>query len=304
MKEDINFVAIDFETADKYFACQLGVVVVRGGEIVEEKSFLIQPPNNKYHKRNIQIHGITPDKTKNSPTFFELWDSIKKYFEHQIIVFHGNSNHFDLLVLDNECERNGLKAPLSLGVTNTSLLFDDETKSKSLKYLCKIYNITMEKHHDAVSDARCCAMLFLKYLLNENPNRELDPDTDETNRATSTKETTSSYDSPERKISSDTKIQDLESVTNSDTIFYDKKVVISGIFEKFPIRNDLAILLKGYGAKINGSISSKTDIFIVGKDCGEKKMQKVFELKDGDVDILIIEEKDLYKKLELIDKQK
>ena len=44
----INFTAVDFETAtsDKMI-CQAGIVVVRGGKIVEKLSKYIQPPGNE-----------------------------------------------------------------------------------------------------------------------------------------------------------------------------------------------------------------------------------------------------------------
>ena len=62
---DTNFIAIDFETATpkQHSACQLGIVVVENGNIVEEKVFLIQPPNNKYIPMNTQIHGLKEKDT-------------------------------------------------------------------------------------------------------------------------------------------------------------------------------------------------------------------------------------------------
>lgn len=43
-----NFIDIDYETATpkRHSACQLGIVVVENGNIVEEKAFLTQPTNN------------------------------------------------------------------------------------------------------------------------------------------------------------------------------------------------------------------------------------------------------------------
>lgn len=94
--KNINFVAIDFETATtakgKLAACQLGIAVVEKGIITDKKSYLIQPPNNQYSKNTILVHGLTPEDTKDSPTFGELWNEIKPYFEHRVIVSHGNNN--------------------------------------------------------------------------------------------------------------------------------------------------------------------------------------------------------------------
>jgi NAD-dependent DNA ligase len=103
---------------------------------------------------------------------------------------------------------------------------------------------------------------------------------------------------PERRIDSDVLVQDLETVSNKNTIFYNKKVVISGELKQFPLRNDLASLLKNYGADINTSISSKTDIFIVGSDYGPVKMEQVEKLLSDGHNIKIIKEKELYKLLQ------
>jgi len=94
----------------------------------------------------------------------------------------------------------------------------------------------------------------------------------------------------DRRISSDAKKQDLSIVENIDNPFYNKKIVISGVFENFPIRNNLALLLKKYGADINGSISKETDIFIAGSDWGPKKMEKFLNLKSEGYKIELMNE--------------
>jgi NAD-dependent DNA ligase len=100
-----------------------------------------------------------------------------------------------------------------------------------------------------------------------------------------------------RKLSGDVKVQNLSIVENQNTIFYDKKVVISGIFDAFPVREDLAIILKKLGADINGTISKRTNIFIVGEDYGPAKMEKVEQLKSEGINIIIMNESDLIKAL-------
>ncbi|KAK3582379.1 hypothetical protein CHS0354_023923 [Potamilus streckersoni] len=65
------FTAIDFETATgvRTSICQVGIVRVENGRTVNTLSRLVQPPNNYYSDWCIDIHGITPDKTENAPTF-------------------------------------------------------------------------------------------------------------------------------------------------------------------------------------------------------------------------------------------
>ena len=69
--QGINFIAIDFETATGKRAsiCEAGICVVRDGKIVETRSWLVRPQGNSYSYWNMQIHGIRPNDTVNSPEF-------------------------------------------------------------------------------------------------------------------------------------------------------------------------------------------------------------------------------------------
>lgn len=57
-------------------ACQIGIVQVDDNQIVQERCYLIQPPDNAYDDRNILVHGITPEKTSQERTFKELWPEL------------------------------------------------------------------------------------------------------------------------------------------------------------------------------------------------------------------------------------
>jgi DNA polymerase-3 subunit epsilon len=152
--------------------------------------------------------------------------------------------------------------------------------------------IEYNNHHNALSDARTCAEVFLKFL------NGVDPDTLEYKEA---KKRPRGAKDENRVLSSDAITQDLSSVERCDTIFYDKKVVITGVFENFPIREDLALLLKSLGAKVNMSLSKKTDIFVVGKDFGPAKMEKVYELAEQGHIVKMLEERHLMEELKKLE---
>ena len=77
-----DFIAIDFETANYNYnsACSIGIVAVKDKKIVVQLHFHIQPPSLKFNKKNIDIHGITPDLIEDAPKFDEIWDKIKHFF--------------------------------------------------------------------------------------------------------------------------------------------------------------------------------------------------------------------------------
>ena len=54
----INFVAIDFETANKYAnsACSLAVVTVENGQITKRGYSLIKPPFMRFNRRKSWIN--------------------------------------------------------------------------------------------------------------------------------------------------------------------------------------------------------------------------------------------------------
>ncbi len=270
-----NFIAIDFETATKKrSACQIGIVVVKEGKIVKRINELIQPPRNIYNSECIKIHGITPDKTVNAPTFDVIWEDIKKYFIGNFIVAHNAS--FDLDVLRRELNRYHKEPPRIMGWDCTYKI-----TGMKLDLACQTYNVPLCDHHDGLCDAEACARLFLKYLNGEIESKhgydnEIDP--------FAHKESHPKY---HEAINGDLLVQDLTSA-NPNNPFYDKKVVITGVFEIE--RMELAQRIKNMGAKISNSISSKTDIVIIGNEPGPSKLRTLEQLLEEGAQIMKVNE--------------
>ncbi len=107
-----SFTAIDFETAQGYrwSICQVGLVRVEHGKITDQVNILVQPPNNYYWDRFIDIHGITPEKTANAPKFDKIWHLIEPFIKDQNVVAH-NGLSFDFPVLSKTLEYYGMQMP-------------------------------------------------------------------------------------------------------------------------------------------------------------------------------------------------
>jgi len=153
-----TFTAIDFETAHgkRYSICQVGLVRVENGLITNELSILVQPPHNFYWDWFTDIHGITPEITRNSPTFDKIWHLVEPYIKNQSVVAH-NGMSFDFPVLAQTLGYYDMEVP-EYEKHCTYRLF-----GSNLASLCHQYNIPLN-HHEALSDARACAALFLKHL--------------------------------------------------------------------------------------------------------------------------------------------
>ncbi len=153
-----TFTAIDFETAQGYrwSICQVGLVRVENNIITNKLSILVQPPNNYYWSKFIDIHGITPDMTANAPTFDHIWKQIKPFIKNQNVVAH-NGFAFDFHCLKQTLEYYDMEPPEFTGHCTYRLY------RESLSLLCRKHKIPLN-HHDALSDAMACAELFGRWL--------------------------------------------------------------------------------------------------------------------------------------------
>ncbi len=158
----MTFTAIDFETAINHHICAVGIVTVENGRIVDEYHALIQPPNNRYNWYNIQVHGITEKDTANAPFFVELYPEIKKRLFGRTVVAHNEA--FDRNVLKKTMADYGLDYS-DLNISDrwectVKIYRSKGFRPASLDACCRIMEIDLN-HHEALSDARACALLFL-----------------------------------------------------------------------------------------------------------------------------------------------
>ncbi len=152
-----SFTAIDFEAANgKYTSiCQVGLVRVEHGIITDELDLLIRPPQNDYHWGNSRVHGIYPKDTVNAPAFSKIWHRMERFIAGQKIVAHNAS-------YDCKCLKQTL-AYYNLPIPEFESHCTVKIYKKNLADLCKLHNIELQ-HHNALSDARACAQLYLKHL--------------------------------------------------------------------------------------------------------------------------------------------
>ena len=161
----MNFTAIDFETATgkRYSACAVGIVTVENGKIIDEYNSLIQPPYNEYSYYNTKVYGITANNTFNALLFPDVYPEIKQRLTGKTIVAHNKA--FDRSVLQKTMEFYNLDYS-DLNIANlwecTLKIYRAKGyKQASLDVCCKKQEINLN-HHEALSDARGCAMLYLK----------------------------------------------------------------------------------------------------------------------------------------------
>jgi len=269
-----SFVALDFETANSSHssACEIGLVKVKDGIIVDRFYSLIKPPENNYAKANILIHGLNSEQTKDSPSFDEIWPIIKEFIGDHLIVAHNIS--FDAPILYHTLAYYSIDSPEYQGACTY------EIYGTSLTEICQAYGIERQ-YHNALIDAEACALVYLNYL------NGIKPDFSKVN----TQKKSNLFDfTGHDKINSTLLKPDFEH-GDSECPFYKRKVVITGIFSKIS-RQGLAAILKEKGADIDTGVTDKTNYLIAGADPGPSKIRKLELLQSKGYDIKLLSEDD------------
>lgn len=160
----LDFTAIDFETANSSpaSACSVGLVRVRGGEVVATAGWLIQPPagHDDFQEWNVRIHGIHPEDVRTAATWSEQFDRLCSFAGADVLVAHNAG--FDLNVLRRASEATGEDCPpyrslCSLQVARKVYELD----SYRLPVAAAAAGFGDFSHHDALADARACAQIVI-----------------------------------------------------------------------------------------------------------------------------------------------
>lgn len=287
-KKSPDFVAIDFEHAmpKKHTVCSVGIVTVKDGVIVDEYISLIKPPNNEYGIYNTKVHRLSSIDTENAKSFTEVFPEIEKRLKGNIVVAH-NAESADRPCLEQAMYHNGIVTDLNIRWIDTC----DICKAK-LEVICDVCNIPLENHHEALDDTRACARIYLMHLNNTLPIEEIIA-ANEIAKATKKSRRPLGHG----KIEGEVLKPNLDVVENPDNPFYGKKVVVSGTYTEWPNRKDLAVLLKNYGADIDTSVTSRTNILCTGAGVGPKKLEKMQKNQADGRDAMILNEEEILEML-------
>lgn len=160
----LDFTAIDFETANSHpaSACSVGLVRVRGGEVVATTGWLIRPPAgyDDFQEWNVRIHGIRPEDVADAATWTAQFDRLCAFAGADVLVAHNAG--FDLNVLRRASAATGLECPpyrslCSLQVARKTYRLD----SYRLPKAAAAAGFADFSHHDALADARACAHIVI-----------------------------------------------------------------------------------------------------------------------------------------------
>lgn len=305
----INFVALDLETANAYRGsiCQIGITEVIDGKIQPSKSWLVKPQGNMYDGFNIAIHGITPEATKDSPTFLEVWNEVRPYLEGKIVVAHNTS--FDMYALKDAFDDSNIEYPTFdyFCTLRIARYIIKGCYSYSLDIVLDHLGIAFDGHHKADNDSRGCAELLLKCLEIDGSNLEelegkyhfhrgkFAPDTFVANLAIKNKPT---------KAQVLDGLEEHPELIDEGNYFYGKNICFTGSCI-YGTRKELLQRVKNIGGIPTDSVTKKTDVLVVGQqnyhvvgDSGmSSKQKKALQLLEKGQSIEILSESEFLDRL-------
>lgn len=163
-KDGLHFVAVDVETANSFrgSVCQVGVVTVRGGQIVDEWVSMMQPPAGHVwvdFDRG-QVHGFTTAQLEAQRPFVEVWPEVVRVLGDDLVVAHNAA--FDVAALQeaaaaSEQPELEFDYACSLVLSRRNLTLDSYT----LDVVADECGVALHRHHDALADARAAAQITI-----------------------------------------------------------------------------------------------------------------------------------------------
>ncbi|MCL2098539.1 MAG: 3'-5' exonuclease [Bacteroidales bacterium] len=162
-----NFAAIDFETANGQpcSVCSVGVVIVRGGRMMEKTYQLIRPRPNVYSYWNTRVHGLSCEDTDEAPDFPDVWQSIVPLIADLPLVAHNSP-------FDEGCLR-AVHALYRIPYPNYTFYCTCRASRKKFGKLLPNHKLPtvaahcgfdLSRHHHALADAEACAVIAARIL--------------------------------------------------------------------------------------------------------------------------------------------
>lgn len=162
-----DFAAIDFETANecRSSVCSVGVVIVRGGRIVDTFYSLIHPEPEYYQWFCQRVHGLSEEDTDDAPVFPDVWEKIAPMIEDLPLVAHNSP--FDEGCLKEVFKVYQMDYPdyeLYDTLSTSRRHFGCSLPNHQLQTVAAVCGYDLTNHHHALADAEACAAIALKIL--------------------------------------------------------------------------------------------------------------------------------------------
>lgn len=164
---NVTFVAFDTETTgfsptgDRIV--EIGAVKFRGGQIIEEKSWLIHP-GRRIPPWATEVHGITNEDVADKPSFKQIYPEFAEFVQGSVLMAHNA--RFDVSFMAEEIRRAELPMLNNLVVDSLPLFrrWFPSAKSYSLSDVAHFTEVDTGVLHRALADTVYVVLIFEKGL--------------------------------------------------------------------------------------------------------------------------------------------
>ena len=169
--EETVFAVVDLETTgfnpQKDRIVQMAAVLVNGrGEVVDTFDTVVKPESPEQYEHGAEhVHGISREMVKNGMPLRDALSHIWSFTDGK--VFTAHNARFDISFLEAESARVGLKRQVTNFLDTLALAREadsDRERKHSLQALCEHYGVTVERAHEAMSDAKATATILMKLI--------------------------------------------------------------------------------------------------------------------------------------------
>ena len=167
MDPDQTYVVVDVETTGGrpglHRVTEIGAVKVKGGEIIDEWSSLINPQRS-IPPNITRLTGISQEMVAQAPVFAEVVESFTEFMGDAIFAAHNVNFDYGFIRAEYQMVDRQFRHPKICTCASMRKLYPGYA-SYSLKNLCRDFDIDLNTHHRALCDAKAAAKLLV--MVNE-----------------------------------------------------------------------------------------------------------------------------------------
>ncbi len=171
---ELSFIVFDTETTGFQVAkddrlIEIGAVLVRGFEVVEERKFQTYVnPNRQISREITELTSISNSMVQDAPFALEAISTFFDYVEQtNSVAFVGHYVTFDMLVLQNELKREKLSYRKYRAIDTLDMIgmVAPSYDMRDLERYAMAFNTRIYPRHSAIGDAMTTAFLFTELLM-------------------------------------------------------------------------------------------------------------------------------------------
>lgn len=266
-------VAIDFETANEQraSACSIGLAWIEDGRVTGVESHLIRPPEMRFAPVNVRIHGISPGMVQDAPEFPDVLAGLRQRISGCDMVLAHNAG-FDMSVMRASCDTYQLAYPEFdyLCTVKVAQRVWADLGTARLNALGDHLGISF-RHHDAGEDALVCAEVALEAMRLRQASSLHDlARLTQVGIGRMSPDGYSACSAPRVARSTIRSYADrYQPLPSERPSMSGMRVVFTGQLARFT-RDQAQDIAVRFGARVTGTVTSKTDWVVVGRGAGSK----------------------------------